>query len=92
MYTYAYDPEQRLVGVTGANLSWSAGYTAEGLRRWQATDGVTTTYLLDLQPELATVLQAGGAGGTTSYLYGLGDSPWPARRMGCGAICRAGMR
>ncbi len=75
VYTYSYDPEQRLVGVTGPGLAWSAGYTAEGLRRWQATNGVTTTYRLDLQPELATVLQAGSPSGTISYVYGLGDSP-----------------
>ncbi len=75
VYTYSYDPEQRLVAVTGAGLDWRAGYTADGLRRWQATNGVTTTYILDLQPQLATVLQAGDPSGTTRYLYGLGDSP-----------------
>ncbi len=45
------------------------------MRSWQATNGVTTTYRLDLQPQLATVLQASDPSGTTSYLYGMGDSP-----------------
>ncbi len=71
--------------MTGAGLDWSAGYYSPrsgaewddpaGLRRLQATGGVTTTYLLDLEPPLATVLQAGSPSGTSSYLYGLGDSP-----------------
>ncbi len=46
---------------------------AEGLRRWQATNGVTTTYLLDLQPESATVLQAGSP---------CGDDQLPLRARG----------
>jgi hypothetical protein len=42
--SFAFDPENRLSSI---GSSWTAGYTAEGLRAWQQSNGTTTYFLYD---------------------------------------------
>jgi RHS repeat-associated protein len=54
-----------------AGLLWSAAYNGDGARLRQVTNGVPTTYTLDLAAPLVQVLTMQDAGGKTTYLYGV---------------------
>jgi RHS repeat-associated protein len=45
--TYTYDFENRIIGVTGNNLSISIKYNGDGNRIEKTVNGVTTKYLVD---------------------------------------------
>ena len=50
------------------------GYTSDGDQLWQATDGVTTTFTLDLNAALTQVLAQSQSGGpATRFLPGVGQ-------------------
>ncbi len=53
------------------DMAWSATYNGDGARLRQVTNGVPTTYTLDLAAPLVQVLAQQDASGTTRYLYGV---------------------
>jgi len=64
----------RLTNINANGLSWSATYNGDGVRLRQVTNGVPTTYTLDLNASLVqalTMQDAQSASGTTTYLYGV---------------------
>ncbi len=68
-FTYTYDVANRLVTLKqGTAVTHTFGYNGLGHRLRQVTNGVTTTYSLDLASGLTQVL----ADGTNTYLYGNG--------------------
>ena len=69
--TYTYDQANRLTGVSAAGLTWSATYNGDGARLRQVTNGVPTTYTLDLAAPLVQVLVQQDSSGDTRYLYGM---------------------
>ncbi len=73
--SYAYDDLDRLIQVTQGITSTQYGYTGDGDRLWQKTDGVTTTFTLDLNGALAQVLaqSQGSALTTVNFLPGIGQ-------------------
>jgi YD repeat-containing protein len=67
VFTYTYDTANRLVTLKqGTSVTYTYGYTGLSDRMRQVTNGVTTTYALDLNTGLTQVL----ADGTNTYLYG----------------------
>jgi RHS repeat-associated protein len=68
---YVYDQANRLTNISANGLAWSAQYNGDGARLQQVTNGVPTTYTLDLAAGLVQVLTMQDAGGTTTYLYGV---------------------
>jgi RHS repeat-associated protein len=70
--TYSWNKENRLVGVTGSNLSVSYAYDADGVRVSKTVNGVTTEYLVDKNRDYAQVLEERVNDAlTASYVYGL---------------------
>ncbi|WP_325315987.1 RHS repeat-associated core domain-containing protein [Microcoleus sp. PH2017_28_MFU_U_A] len=70
--TYNWNKENRLVGVTGPNLSVSYAYDADGVRVSKTVNGVTTEYLVDNNRDYAQVLsEYVNDALTASYVYGL---------------------
>jgi RHS repeat-associated protein len=69
--SYTYDQANRLITVTATSLSWSASYNGDGARLRQVTNGVPTTYTLDLAAGLVQVLVQQDTTGATRYLYGV---------------------
>jgi RHS repeat-associated protein len=70
--TYTWNQENRLVGVTGPNLSVSYAYDADGVRVSKTVNGVTTEYLVDGNGDYAQVLEEYVNDAlTASYVYGL---------------------
>jgi len=55
----------------GDGLAWSAAYNGDGARLRQVTNGVPTTYTLDLAAPLVQVLAQQDGSGMTRYLYGV---------------------
>ncbi len=88
---YRYDQADRLIGVTGQDLAWSASYDGDGVRLGQVVNGAPITYTVDLAGPLVTVLAQQTLTGTAVYLYGLGDSPLAARTARAGRTWRGGM-
>ncbi len=71
---YQYDDFDRLIRVTQGMTVTTYGYTGDGDRLWQATDGVTTTFTLDLNAALTQVLAQSQSGGPATYfLPGVGQ-------------------
>lgn len=70
VYTYTYDMANRLATLRLGNTvyTYTYGYNGVGDRLRQVTNGVTTTYTLDLASGLTQVL----ADGTNTYFYGNG--------------------
>jgi RHS repeat-associated protein len=68
---YIYDQANRLTGITADDLTWSATYNGDGARLREVTNGVPTTYTLDLNAGLVQVLAQQDPSGTTTYLYGV---------------------
>jgi RHS repeat-associated protein len=67
--TYSYDAANRLVSVTsGQDSVTSYAYNGLGDRLQETTDGVTTTFTMDLNTGLTQAL----SDGTNDYLYGHG--------------------
>jgi RHS repeat-associated protein len=64
--TYTWDRANRLLGMGGHSYA----YNGLGQRLSQTVDSVATQYLLDVQPELWTVLAATTSGQTERYLHG----------------------
>jgi RHS repeat-associated protein len=64
--THTYDRANRLLSYGGSSYA----YDGQGNRVSQTVDSVVTQYLLDVQPELATVLAATTGQDTTRYLHG----------------------
>ena len=70
--TYNWNKENRLVGVTGPNLSVSYAYDADGVRVSKTVNGVTIEYLVDKNLPYAQVLEESVNDAlTASYVYGL---------------------
>jgi RHS repeat-associated protein len=69
--TYTYDQSNRLTNISANGLAWSATYNGDGARLRQVTNGVPTTYTLDLNAGLVQVLEQQDVSGTTTYLYGV---------------------
>ncbi|MGQ0602630.1 MAG: hypothetical protein ACT4QE_13160 [Anaerolineales bacterium] len=59
----------RLSTITGTGLTSSYAYNGMGNRQRQVTGGITTTYMLDLNPGLMQVLADSS---TNTYLYSNG--------------------
>jgi RHS repeat-associated protein len=72
---YVYDQANRLINISASGLSWSATYNGDGARLRQVTNGVPTTYTLDLAAPLVMALQERTGATTKQYVYGMGDSP-----------------
>jgi RHS repeat-associated protein len=68
---YVYDQANRLTNINANDLAWSATYNGDGARLREVTNGVPTTYTLDLNAGLVQVLARQDAAGTTTYLYGV---------------------
>ncbi len=68
---YVYDQANRLTNINANGLAWGAVYNGDGARLRQVTNGVPTTYTLDLNAGLVQVLTMQDAGGTTAYMYGV---------------------
>jgi YD repeat-containing protein len=68
VYTYTYDIENRLTGVSDQASTFSFEYNGLGERYRQSVDGETITYTLDIAAELSQIL----SDGDHSYQYGLG--------------------
>lgn len=71
--TYQYDSLDQLIRVTQGISVTAYGYTGDGDRLWQNTDGVTTTFTLDLNSALAQVLAQSQGGQTSRFLPGIGQ-------------------
>ncbi len=69
--TYTYNQANRLTNVYAGGLTWSAAYNGDGARLRQVTNGVPTTYTLDLAAPLVQVLVQQDGSGLTRYLYGV---------------------
>ncbi|WP_293313893.1 putative Ig domain-containing protein [Microcoleus sp. PH2017_08_TRC_O_A] len=70
--TYNWNQENRLVGVTGPNLSVSYAYDTDGVRVSKTVNGVETDYLVDKNRDYAQVLSESVNGVVAaSYVYGL---------------------
>lgn len=70
---YQYDDLDRLIRVTQGMTVTTYGYTGDGDRLWQNTDGITTAFTLDLNMALTQVLAQSQSGGqTTRFLPGVG--------------------
>jgi YD repeat-containing protein len=69
--SYVYDQANRLTNINANGLAWSATYNGDGARLRQVTNGVPTTYTLDLNAGLVQVLTQQDVGGKTAYLYGV---------------------
>ena len=69
--SYVYDQANRLVRVESPGLLWWVAYNGDGARLRQVTNGVPTTYTLDLAAGLVQVLAQQDTIGTTTYLYGV---------------------
>jgi hypothetical protein len=65
--TYGYNYANRLVSLTDGVDSYNYLYNGLGDRVQQTVNGVTTSYVLDLNTGLTQVL----SDGTDTYLYGL---------------------
>jgi len=75
--TFTYDYANRLVSLTNGVDNYNYHYNGLGDRIQQTVNGVTTTYVLDLNVGLTQVL----SDGTDTYLYGLSrigeeDTAW----------------
>jgi RHS repeat-associated protein len=68
VYTYTYDTANRLVGVSGAEVSVDYSYNGQGDRLSETANSQTTQYTMDLNAGLTQVLDDG----THTYLYGAG--------------------
>ena len=68
---YVYDQANRLTNISANGLAWSATYNGDGARLRQVTNGMPTTYTLDLAAPLVQVLMMQDASGKTAYLYGV---------------------
>jgi RHS repeat-associated protein len=62
-------------GCITTGLTWSASYNGDGARLREVTNGLPTTYTLDLAAPLVTALAERTGATTKQYLYGQGDSP-----------------
>ncbi len=71
--TYQYDSLDQLIRVTQGISVTAYGYTGDGDRLWQNTDGVTTTFTLDLNSALTQVLAQSQGGQTSRFLPGIGQ-------------------
>ena len=65
--SYAYDHENRLKSVVDGAETYSYGYNGHGDRVRQTINGVTTSYLLDINAGLTQVL----SDETNTYFYGM---------------------
>ena len=63
----------RLIRVTQGISATLYGYNGDSDRLWQNTNGVTTTFTLDLNGALAQVLEQTQGGQTSSFLPGIGQ-------------------
>lgn len=71
--TYTYNSLDQLIAVSDGITTTLYGYNGDGDRLWQNTDGVTTTFTLDLNTALAQVLAQTQNGATAFYLPGIGQ-------------------
>lgn len=66
--TYAYDSANRLKSLTNSSISATYNYNGLGDRLQETTNGLTTTFSMDLNTRLTRAL----SNGTNTYLYGVG--------------------
>ncbi|MFV2043853.1 MAG: DUF6531 domain-containing protein [Anaerolineales bacterium] len=69
--TYTFDPLDRLTQVVSPTASVGFDYTGDGVRVGKTVDGVTMTYIQDLEASLPFVLVETAGGQDTLYLSGL---------------------
>ncbi|RMG76283.1 MAG: RHS repeat protein [Chloroflexi bacterium] len=69
--TYAYDPMDRLSGLSSTSGTFSFGYDGDGNRISQTVGGTQTHYILDTLHPLTQVLGEVQPGSETWYLLGL---------------------
>ncbi len=56
VFTYTYNSLDQLVAVSNGITGTLYGYNGDGDRLWQNTDGISTTFILDLNSALAQVI------------------------------------
>ncbi len=73
-FTYVYDSENRLTGITGGGVTASYAYDARGRRKSRTVGGATTIYVTD--PQDREILTYDGATGAVLA--------WPRDPLGLG--------